>query len=32
MKKTFTVTAFDAYDYTRECPVCSEYYFRMYEF
>ena len=25
MKKTFTVTAFDAYDYTRECPVCSEY-------
>ena len=25
MKKTFTVTAFDAYDYTQECPVCSEY-------
>ena len=25
MKKTFTVTAFDAYDYTQECSVCSEY-------
>lgn len=25
MKKTFTVTAFEAYDYTRECSVCSEY-------
>lgn len=24
MKKTFNVTAFDAYDYTMECPVCSE--------
>ena len=25
MKKTFTVAAFDAYDYTQECSVCSEY-------
>lgn len=25
MKKLYSVTAFDAYDYTRECPVCSEY-------
>lgn len=23
MKKTFTVTAFDVYDYTQECSVCS---------
>lgn len=24
MKKLYFVTAFDAYDYTRECPVRSE--------
>lgn len=25
MKKTFNITAFNAYDYTQECPVCDEY-------